>query len=56
MTGVYPFKMGLQRSFGKQAPDGVPLNFKFMSEYMQDEGYNTHALGKEGFLQFSYLS
>ena len=46
MTGVYPFKMGLQRGFGKQTPEGIPLNKTILPEYLKDHGYKTHGLGK----------
>ena len=49
MTGIYPFKLGLQRGFGRQAPEGVPLNTKLMPEYLKSMGYRTHGLGKAGF-------
>ena len=46
MTGIYPFKMGLQRGFGKQTPEGIPLNKTILPEYLKDYGYSTHGLGK----------
>ena len=49
MTGTYPFKLGLQRGFGRQAPEGVPVNTKMMPEYLKAHGYSTHGLGKAGF-------
>ena len=46
MTGIYPFKMGLQRGFGKQTPEGIPLNKTILPEYLKEYGYSTHGLGK----------
>ena len=46
MTGIYPFRLGLQRGFGRQAPEGVPLNTTMMPEYLKKHGYSTHGLGK----------
>ena len=46
MTGIYPFKMGLQRGFGKQPPEGIPLNKTILPQYLKGYGYSTHGLGK----------
>ena len=46
MTGIYPFKMGLQRGFGKQTPEGIPLNKTILPQYLKGYGYSTHGLGK----------
>ena len=46
MTGTYPFKMGLQRSFGKQSPEGIPLNFPLLPQYLKTAGYSTHGFGR----------
>ena len=46
MTGRYPFKLGLQRGFGKQTPEGIPLNNQLLPQYFKNQGYRTHALGK----------
>jgi len=56
MTGIYPFRLGLQRGFGRQAPEGVPLNTTMMPEYLKKHGYSTHGLGKWhlGFCSESY--
>ena len=42
LTGVYPFKLGLQRGFGKHTPEGIPLNTTLLPQYMKDLGYTTH--------------
>lgn len=56
LTGVYPFKLGLQRGFGKHTPEGIPLNTTLLPQYMKDLGYQTHGLGKWhlGFCSQSY--
>ena len=56
LTGVYPFKLGLQRGFGKHTPEGIPLNTTLLPQYMKDLGYTTHGLGKWhlGFCSQSY--
>jgi len=56
LTGVYPFKLGLQRGFGKHTPEGIPLNTTLLPQYMKDQGYTTHGLGKWhlGFCSQSY--
>ena len=63
MTGIYPFKMGLQRGFGKQTPEGIPLNRTILPEYLKEYGYSTHGLGKviltaikRSFMKCSYFS
>ena len=56
LTGVYPFRIGLQRGFGKHTPEGVPLNTTLLPQYMKEMGYSTHGLGKWhlGFCSESY--
>jgi len=46
MTGIYPYKIGFQRGFGKNLPEGLPLNVKILPEYLKDLGYSTHGFGK----------
>ena len=46
LTGIYPFKFGLQRAFGKQTPDGIPVNTTLLPQYLKNVGYKTHGLGK----------
>ena len=46
LTGVYPFKMGLQRGFSQQVPEGIPTTIKLLPEYLKTMGYNTHMFGK----------
>merc|ERR1712154_199442 len=56
LTGVYPFKLGLQRGFGKHSPEGLPLNTTLLPEHLRREGYATHGFGKWhlGFCSESY--
>ena len=46
LTGVYPFRYGLQRGFGDFAPNGLPTGLKLLPSYLKDIGYKTHMLGK----------
>ena len=46
MTGTYPFKLGLQRGFGKQTPEGIPLNTTLLPQHLKERGYKTYGLGK----------
>ena len=46
MTGIYPFKLGLQRGFGKHSPEGIPTSIPLLPELLKRAGYATHALGK----------
>ena len=62
LTGIYPYKFGFQvmdslytsfliiliyqRGFGKNVPEGLPLNLKILPEYLKDLGYTTHGFGK----------
>ena len=46
LTGIYPFKMGLQRGFSQQIPEGIPTNIKLLPEYLRTMGYKTHMFGK----------
>ena len=46
MTGIYPFKLGLQRGFGKQTPEGIPVNTTLLPQILREQGYTTHGLGK----------
>ena len=50
---IYQF----QRGFGKNIPEGIPLNIKLLPEYLASVGYSTHAFGKWhlGFCSQSYL-
>ena len=56
LTGVYPFRLGLQRGFGKHTPEGIPTNTTLLPKYMKEQGYVTHGLGKWhlGFCSESY--
>ena len=46
LTGIYPFKMGLQRGFSQQIPEGIPTDIKLLPEYLKTLGYKTHMFGK----------
>ncbi|XP_033759914.1 arylsulfatase B-like [Pecten maximus] len=47
MTGVYPFKAGLQHLvIAPQQAVCSPLNHTFLPQYLKKEGYATHAIGK----------
>lgn len=47
MTGVYPFKVGLQRNvIIPFFPQCSPLNLTFLPEQLKRNGYATHAIGK----------
>lgn len=56
MSGTYPFKLGLQRGFGKHSPEGLPLNTTLLPQHLKREGYSTHGFGKWhlGFCSESY--
>ncbi|XP_066985391.1 arylsulfatase B-like [Macrobrachium rosenbergii] len=57
MTGVYPFKMGLQKGVIRPTePRGVPLRAKMLPQYLKSVGYETHAIGKWhlGFCSWDY--
>ena len=45
LTGVYPYKMGLQGGFGTYFHDGIPTSFPLIPEYMKKldlgRGFNT---------------
>ncbi|XP_031548695.1 uncharacterized protein LOC116286353 [Actinia tenebrosa] len=47
MTGKYPIHLGLQHDtiHNRQAM-GVPLEEKFLPQYLREQGYKTHAVGK----------
>ncbi|GFR85664.1 arylsulfatase B [Elysia marginata] len=47
MTGVYPFRMGLQHLvIGERQKVCAPLNRKFFPQLLKENGYNTHMIGK----------
>jgi len=56
LTGVYPYKMGLQRGFGTYFPDGIPTSVPLIAEYLKNIGYRNHIFGKWhlGFCSESY--
>ncbi|KAK3756617.1 hypothetical protein RRG08_045129 [Elysia crispata] len=47
MTGVYPFRMGLQHMvIGESQDVCAPLNRKFFPQILKENGYMTHMIGK----------
>merc|ERR1711915_19096 len=56
LSGVYPFRLGLQRGWGKHSPEGLPLNTTMLPELLKKGGYTTHGFGKWhlGFCSESY--
>lgn len=47
MTGVYPFKIGLQRGvFLPKVPECSPLDLTFLPQKLKELGYATHMVGK----------
>ncbi|XP_060588766.1 arylsulfatase I-like [Ruditapes philippinarum] len=46
MTGVYPFKAGLQHVITAEQPVCSPLSMQFFPEKLQKLGYSTHMIGK----------
>lgn len=47
MTGVYPFKVGLQRGvILPRVPECSPLNLTFLPQTLKELGYATHIVGK----------
>ena len=47
MTGVYPFKVGLQRGvIMPSVPECSPLHLTFLPQKLKDLGYSTHMVGK----------
>ena len=58
MTGRHPIHTGLQHDvFSGAKPEGLPLHYKILPQYMKEMGYETHAVGKwhQGFFKTSYL-
>ena len=47
LTGVYPFRMGLQHSvLSAMQNASVPLKYEFFPQLLQRAGYKTHMVGK----------
>ena len=45
MTGRYPWKIGMQRgAIERFQPDGLNISIKILPQYLQQAGYNTHAV------------
>ncbi|XP_055333730.1 arylsulfatase B-like [Paramacrobiotus metropolitanus] len=57
MTGKYTFRIGMQTAaISDGEPWGVPLQFKFLPQYMKDLGYDTYATGKWHLGQYNRAS
>ncbi|ELT99395.1 hypothetical protein CAPTEDRAFT_208054 [Capitella teleta] len=47
LSGRYPYKSGMQHGvISDEGPNCMDLKFKFLSDYLKDLNYNTHAVGK----------
>ena len=47
MTGLYPYKIGMQRgNISPFRPYGLPTDIKILPQYLKEKGYSTHLLGK----------
>ena len=45
MTGLYPWRVGMQRgAIERYQPDGLNTSIKILPQYLQEIGYNTHAV------------
>lgn len=58
LTGKYAIHTGMQHNtIGASEPYGVPLNFTFLPQKLQQLGYRTHAVGKWhlGFFKEDYI-
>lgn len=47
MTGLHPINTGMQhRVLYADEPWGLPIDIKILPQYLKDDGYSTHAVGK----------
>lgn len=58
LTGRHPIHTGLQHNvFYGAKPEGLPLKYKILPQYLKELGYETHAVGKwhQGFYERQYI-
>ena len=58
MTGLYPWRLGMQRSaIARYQPVGLNTTIKILPQYLKQAGYSTHVVGKWhlGFCHPDYL-
>ena len=53
MTGRYPWKIGMQRgAIERFQPDGLNSSIQILPQYLQQAGYQTHAVISQCFFEF----
>ncbi|XP_025113453.1 arylsulfatase I-like [Pomacea canaliculata] len=46
LTGRYPHTMGIGKVFVNQDNRSIPVDIKLLPQYLKDQGYKTHMIGK----------